>query len=53
MRHYDDKPKNLNFDNYFFNVIFSQTIVYMVQILLAHSSDPFGGNRVSDFFRGP
>ena len=40
---YDDKSKNLNFDNYFVNVIFSKTIAYnnyRVQILFGHSSDP-------------
>ena len=29
VRNYDGKSKNLNFDNYFFNVIFSKTIAYI------------------------
>ena len=29
MRHYDDKSKNLNFDNYFLNVIFPKTLAYI------------------------
>ena len=51
MRHYDEKLKNLNFDNHFLNMIFSKTMPYnMVPIQFAHSLQSFGGNHVSNLF---
>ena len=46
--------KNLSFDNYFVEHDFlKKHSIYRVQILFAHSSDPFIGNRVSDFVFRP
>ena len=53
VRNQDDKSKDLHFDHAFDRHFLKAHSICRPQFFLAYSSDPFGGNSVSDFLSRP